>query len=102
MTFLKICWVINGFTLLLAVFFFLDGLRSATNDDYFSVWAPIFGTLLVGLPISYWLNQNGQSTLATVLASIPDGFAALIGAFFQLMGLVILISFISGKPVRWN
>ncbi|MFD2572235.1 hypothetical protein ACFSUS_16455 [Spirosoma soli] len=102
MTLIRICWTINGFTLLLAIFFFLDGLRNATNSDYFNAWAVVLGGLALGLPVSYWLYQNGQSTLASVLAAIPAGFSVMMGLFFLLMAVVMLPGLISGEKFRWN
>lgn len=99
MTLIRIYWAINALSLIIALLFFLDGLRYATDGSYFSAWALLLGMLVLGLPVSYLLYQKGQSSLAIVLAGIPACIAGVIGLFFGLMALVILLS---GDSFRWN
>jgi hypothetical protein len=99
MTLIRIYWAINALTFIIALYFFIDGLRSATDSSYFSVWAVILGMLLLGLPVSYLLYQQGQSSIAIVLAGIPACISGVIGLFFGLVALVVLLA---GDNFRWN
>jgi hypothetical protein len=94
MSLFKFCWYADWLILLVAVYFFVTGISTATPGSGFGkAWTILFLTMAALLMGSYWLHKNGQTGLATVIAAIPFG-AALLYLLF------ILITVLSGA--RWN
>jgi len=67
-----ICWGVDAFLSLIAVYFFLTGIATATNGSrYFQVWLVLFIIIAIVIGGSLWLKWIGYLGWATVLAGIP-------------------------------
>jgi hypothetical protein len=89
-TFFWICWSIDALLALIAVYFFLTGIATATNGvRYFQAW--LFAFLLIGVIIggSLLLKYNGYPVWAMVLAGLP--------ALIALLSIPIYYAMATGK-----
>ena len=90
-------WTVYAIDVLIAViafYFFLTGISTATaGSKFYQAWAGLFCFLVIVLAGSLLLNYVGQFGLAKVLASIP----AALGVGYGLFVLLMIIA----KP-RWN
>ena len=67
-----ICWGIDSFLTLIAIYFFLSGIATATNGSrYFQAWLILFVIIAIIIGGSLWLKWNGYAGWGTLLAGIP-------------------------------
>ncbi|GAB2596026.1 osmoprotectant transporter permease [Spirosoma areae] len=96
MTLLRIYWTIDGIALLIALYFFLDSIPTATPSSGFLVtWFLLLGFLGSTLAGSYWLINHDHRTWALLVAGVPAVLATLLG-------LWMLLLFIGGSTGGWN
>ncbi len=85
-----ICWGMDAFLSLLAVYFFLTGIATATNGSrYFRAWLVLFTIIILVLGGSLWLKWNGYPGWAGALAGAP--------ILLVLLSIPIYYSMATGK-----
>ncbi|MFD2935442.1 osmoprotectant transporter permease [Spirosoma flavum] len=89
MTILRICWTIDGITLLVALYVFFDGLATDTPEYGFYIgWFALLSLLMAGLLGSYWLLNHDHPRWAILVASVPAILATLAGLWMLLLLLL--------------
>lgn len=89
----RIFYAFDALAVLVLAYFFLDGLRHATDSGDFIIWLPLLGVpiaILVAAPVLRKRGQNVAAIALLVLLAVPALFFVL---FFGLM--------IALHP-RWN
>lgn len=81
-----ICWGIDAFLTLIAIYLFLAGIATATNGSrYFQTWLVLFIIIAIVVGGSLWLKWNGYLGWATLLAGIPSVLIILsIPMYYQM------------------
>jgi len=89
MTMLRICWTIDGITLLVGLYFFFEGVATKEPEyGFYIAWFALFGLLAGGILGSYWLLSKHHSGWAILLAAIPAVLASLAGLWMLFLGLM--------------
>jgi hypothetical protein len=89
----RLLYAFDAIATLVLAYFFLDGLRDATNADYVAVWLPLLivpAGILIAAPM---LRQRGHNVAAMVLLGLLAVPPLLFALFF---GLLIALN------PRWN
>lgn len=95
MTFLRVLWGIDVFILVIALYFFLTGISTASQgSNFYNAWMGLLAALIGVIGISFGLGMNGHLLAAKLLAGIPAGLVVL----YLLFMLVVIF----GSGGRWN
>ena len=81
----RILIAFDALGLLALLYFFLDGLRYATNGDYFGIWAVVLVVPAGMLAWAWSLKGKGNLTGANILLgvlSVPFAFALFFVGLF--------------------
>ena len=89
MTFFRVLWGINAILAVVALYFFIDGLKTASNSgSYLQTWLVLLLVLAVALGGSVVLKNNNHMILAKLLLSV----IALPGFLYGLWIVIMLIA----------
>jgi hypothetical protein len=88
---MKLFRILFGFDLLAfltLVYFFVDGLRSATNEDYVEVWVPLLGVPALALIGAWALKSKGSVRAANWLLGL---LAAPFVLYLLFVGMFVVL-----------
>jgi hypothetical protein len=85
----RFLFAVDALALAVLAYFFLDGLRYATNADYFSVWIPLLLIPAGVLGLAWLLKAKGKVGAANVLLGLMAAPFVLYGLF---IGLFVVLS----------
>ena len=89
MTILRICWAIDGITLLVGLYVFVKGiLTEAPEYDFYLLGFALLGLVVGSLVGSYWLLHQQHLNWAILLAGVPAILATLGGLWMLLLWLL--------------
>jgi hypothetical protein len=84
----RVLFAFDTLAVLVLFYFFADGLRSATNDDYLTTWLPLLLVPIAMLAGAWILRGNGRTGTANVLLGVLAApfllYALFIGLFVAL------------------